>query len=160
MTWVSVSFAHKWPLELSFRGKLFTLIAFQSLYLITFTWIGIIPSTSASWVPPSSSYRAVLPVADNLLQVGGRVKQEVLPPFVPVHGHSAIDIDTVQGQTEDVDISTTFTSFSRKKLETFIGRTQAKHHKLGPTNKSNLSNNRNYGCFTDLHFLTLPFFSQ
>lgn len=67
----------------------------------------------------------MLPVADNLLQVGGRVKQEMLPPFVPVHGHSAIDIDTAQGQTEGIDILTTLTTFSPKKPETFIGSTQA-----------------------------------
>lgn len=67
----------------------------------------------------------MLPVADNLLQVGGRVKQEMLPPFVPVHGHSAIDIDTAQGKTEGIDILTTLTTFSPKKLETFIGSMQA-----------------------------------
>lgn len=43
-----------------------------------------------------SSYRAVLPVADNLLQVGGWVKQEMLPPFIPVHSHGAVHINTVQ----------------------------------------------------------------
>ncbi len=52
--------------------------------------------------PPS--HRAVFPVADNLLQVGGWVKQEMLPPFIPVHSHGAVCIDTVrQEQTEDID---------------------------------------------------------
>lgn len=86
----------------------------------------------------------MLPVADNLLQVGGRVKQEMLPPFVPVHGHSAIDIDTAQGQTEGIDILTTLTSFSPKKTGDIYWKHASKHHKLGPSNKSNLSNNRNY----------------
>ncbi len=36
------AFAQKWPLEMSFRGKLFILIllrTFQNMYLITFTWV-------------------------------------------------------------------------------------------------------------------------
>ena len=49
-----------------------------------------------------SPYRGVFPVADNLLQVGGRVKQEMLPPFIPVQSHGAVRIDTVQqGRTEE-----------------------------------------------------------
>lgn len=43
-----------------------------------------------------SPYRAVLPISDNLLQAGGWVEQEMLPPFIPVQSHGAIHINTVQ----------------------------------------------------------------
>lgn len=45
-----------------------------------------------------ASYRGVFPVVDDFLQVGGRVEQEVLPPFIPVHRHGAVHIDTVEEQ--------------------------------------------------------------
>lgn len=58
----------------------------------------------------ASSYRAVLPVADNLLQVGGRVKQEMVPPLIPVHSHGAVHINTARGRTEHTDSQTLFVS--------------------------------------------------
>lgn len=47
------------------------------------------------------SYRAVLPEADNLLQIGGGVEQEMLPPFIPVHSHGAVHIDTANTQKRE-----------------------------------------------------------
>ncbi len=59
-----------------------------------------------------SSYCAVLPVANNLLQVGGWVEQEMLPPLIPVQSHGAIWINTVQQeQTKDIDNFLKFMSF-------------------------------------------------
>lgn len=36
----------------------------------------------------------VFPIVDNLLHVMEGVKQEVIAPFVPVNGHSAISVHT------------------------------------------------------------------
>lgn len=44
------------------------------------------------------SYRAVLPVADNLLQIGGGVEQEMLPPFIPVQSHGAVHVNAAHRQ--------------------------------------------------------------
>ena len=35
----------------------------------------------------------MLPVADDLLQVSGRVEEEMSFPLIPVHRHSAVHID-------------------------------------------------------------------
>lgn len=48
------------------------------------------------------SYRAVLPVADNLLQIGGGVKQEMLPPFIPVYRHGAVHVNAARTRGEEL----------------------------------------------------------
>lgn len=38
----------------------------------------------------------MFPVAYDLVQVMGRIEQEVIPPLVPVHHHGAIDVHAAQ----------------------------------------------------------------
>lgn len=47
-----------------------------------------------------SAYCRVFPVAYDLLQVGGWVEEEVLPPLVPLNRHSAICIDAERERSE------------------------------------------------------------
>lgn len=46
------------------------------------------------------AYSGVLPVAYDLLQVGGWVEEEVLPPFVPLDCHSAVHVDAERERSE------------------------------------------------------------
>lgn len=48
-------------------------------------------------------YRGVFPVAYNLFEVMTWVKQEVFPPFIPVHHHGAIDVHTAETQRNKND---------------------------------------------------------
>lgn len=64
------------------------------------------------------SYRAVLPVADNLLQIGGGVKQEMLPPFIPVQSHGAVHVNTAHRQKK----KKAFPSFLSKILNSAFTR--------------------------------------
>lgn len=71
------------------------------------------------------SYRAVLPVADNLLQIGGGVEQEMLPPFVPVQSHGAVHVNTAHRQKKKRLCSLSIISVLSLKLDfhtlTFTG---------------------------------------
>ena len=44
----------------------------------------------------TGAYSGVFPVAYDLLQVGGWIKEEVLSPFIPIHCHSAIRINATR----------------------------------------------------------------
>lgn len=46
------------------------------------------------------AYSRVFPVAYDLLQVGGWVEEEVLPPFIPLNCHSAIHVNAERERTE------------------------------------------------------------
>lgn len=42
----------------------------------------------------------MFPVAYDLVQVMGRIEQEVIPPLVPVHHHGTIDVHAAQAGYE------------------------------------------------------------
>lgn len=96
----------------------------------------------------SLPYRSVLPVADNLLQVGGWVEQEMLPPFIPVHSHGAVCIDTTQQEQTENNYGF-HVIFIGPKIFQDVFQTNCAHMDLKVLSQNHLS----WTFFFILHFL-------
>lgn len=61
--------------------------------------------TQTNMLTHSLTHCGVLPIADNVLQVGGGVEKEVFPPFIPVHSHGSIHINATAQRDRSVTLS-------------------------------------------------------